>query len=648
MPRIVADINDFVSFYEHDPVNQRQCIYFTKYRERCPWHCRDDDNWRAKNLRERVISSERIDLLLDYILNSCCRKAGHQNGMENDPLLIPLAERWKAEIQRHIANGHPAASAAELEGSLSIPLPSSSLGVPAPSDTVLIAPHTNGVNLQAPETPRRQNDIHSGEASHVTNLNSVQHTPSSQDQRDSEFRPHIPRPGRRDRVSWRMRGRLIQKDNIEDDFKTGSLYIFDRESSPGHVKIGWTSGCVRKRLLRLEKDCGYAPNPLYRVDDVPFARRVETLTHYELIEEWREELKCKKCSQKHQEWFEVSIERAKRVLREWASFFVEFEPYDSKDGLLKRRWMEVTRAMDGKGIPVTARSLLEGHHGTGPCGDIGAVRGPPIRPHYKQLILPKQSLSTKELTPGEIRQPQSNGPPRTPWTEPRVRTPRLLRTESLSEGESQPNNVSPSRRNRTARSRSAVGSSPQRENNPLKRKSMPNMEPAGSAASPPKESLSKKRKPDLFSDKTSPLATRIGESVRTHIQLGTGCRPVNALQPPPQFDVTSWPKPEPVSPRGKTMDMSGIFGSLSISEHNKVQESETGTAARRRDDGQVIVRLATTLGAALNLVAFFIDERSAGSVDVAQTGSDRLALLRKQCSELSRSCHELEQEFSRP
>ena len=96
------------------------------------------------------------------------------------------------------------------------------------------------------------------------------------------------------------------------------------------------------------------------------------------------------------------------------------------------------------------------------------------------------------------------------------------------------------------------------------------------------------------------------------------------------------------------MDISEAFGSLSLSEHSKVQESETGTAARRRDDGQVIVRLATTLGAALNLVAFFIDERSAGSVDVAQTGSDTLAVLRQQCSEVTRSCRELEQEFSRP
>jgi T5orf172 domain len=178
-----------------------------------------------------------------------------------------------------------------------------------------------------------------------------------------------------------MRGRLVQKTNTDNDFKTGSLYIFDRESSPGYVKIGWTSRSVTNRLKSIEEQCGYVPHLVYRVDGVPFARRVETLTHYELIQEWREELKCKKCSGIHEEWFEVDIERARQVLLEWASFFVQFEPYDSL-GRLKSRWTEVTRAMDGRGITVTVRNLMDAHYEIVPCGTIRLVRQPQIWQRY--------------------------------------------------------------------------------------------------------------------------------------------------------------------------------------------------------------------------------------------------------------------------
>jgi hypothetical protein len=111
----------------------------------------------------------------------------------------------------------------------------------------------------------------------------------------SEFRPHIANPLPSDSIC-----RKIAEPLEDRDFETGSLYIFDRASSPGHVKIGWTARSVQCRLKDWSK-CGYIPNLLFSVDAIPHAQRVETLTHYELIKEWRRERRCKAewCQKSH-------------------------------------------------------------------------------------------------------------------------------------------------------------------------------------------------------------------------------------------------------------------------------------------------------------------------------------------------------------
>jgi T5orf172 domain len=161
-------------------------------------------------------------------------------------------------------------------------------------------------------------------------------------------------PGPSDSVSWKI------LDPLEDrDFEKGSLYIFDRASSPGHVHIGWTARSVFNRLQDWS-ECGYTPNLLFSVHCVPHAQRAETLTRYELIKEWRRERKCKAnwCQKSHQQWFEVSKERAEQVLGDWANFFIKSEPYDL-EGWLKNQWREVIETMDRKEEVVTAKKLLE-------------------------------------------------------------------------------------------------------------------------------------------------------------------------------------------------------------------------------------------------------------------------------------------------
>jgi hypothetical protein len=64
------------------------------------------------------------------------------------------------------------------------------------------------------------------------------------------------------------------------------------------------------------------------------------------------------CRKSHQEWFEISEERAAQVLSDWADFMKRAEPYDS-EGWLKNWWREVVEMIDGNGEVITAKKLLE-------------------------------------------------------------------------------------------------------------------------------------------------------------------------------------------------------------------------------------------------------------------------------------------------
>lgn len=67
---------------------------------------------------------------------------------------------------------------------------------------------------------------------------------------------------------------------------------------------------------------------------------------------------CKGCRKSHQEWFEISKERAEQVLRDWADFIKKAEPY-GPGGVLKIRWKEVVGTMEENGEVVTAKKLLD-------------------------------------------------------------------------------------------------------------------------------------------------------------------------------------------------------------------------------------------------------------------------------------------------
>jgi len=183
----------------------------------------------------------------------------------------------------------------------------------------------------------------------------------------AEFTTHTHDPTHEDTVAWK----ICEDLNVRDpkrDLETGMVYMYSRISSPGYVKIGWTARSVDERLAQWS-ECGYTPIELFRATGVPYAQRVETLTHYELIKEWRREQPCKGCLKnkgkrvRHQEWFEVSQERAIQILSTWVELFKKANPYELS-GSLKSDWREVVNGMKKNNETVTSKKLLEHYEAT--------------------------------------------------------------------------------------------------------------------------------------------------------------------------------------------------------------------------------------------------------------------------------------------
>ena len=386
-------VSFFIPFHEFNPSTQAQCIFFTQKRKRCRYTCRESDTRRAILLHKTIntISSEAVglDLLQEYVLCNCCRsgRAQHRDRIEDIELLTPLARRWQDEIRRRADH---TTSVPALEWSVittdvySTPPTSSPNGTTARNRSIE-GPYYYQLNDSASSSIKATTSkpVASSSYSQYDSLSSATNVKSgvlpleSQSRYDlrprnislnststqlkfvsqppqSEFRPHIADPQPGDSVSCKILNYLKGRDS-----ETGSVYIFDRKSSHGFVKIGWTARSVSRRLDGWSK-CGYIPNLLFSVNGVPHAQRVETLTHYELIKEWRRERMCKapSCGKSHQEWFEINREQAEKVLGNWADFMKRAEPYDPK-GRLKSQWRVAVETIDRNREVLTAEKLLQ-------------------------------------------------------------------------------------------------------------------------------------------------------------------------------------------------------------------------------------------------------------------------------------------------
>ncbi|KAJ5301637.1 hypothetical protein N7508_006500 [Penicillium antarcticum] len=391
-------VSYFIRFYELDPSEQNRCIYFTQKGGMCKWNCRDEDNQRAVLLQRAIMNScletMNIELLREYVQCNCCVRARYQNRIEDVELLTPLAQRWLNEIRTRAAHclGNEMSISSLQQGkthdyACNIPNTSSpdtrdelfSANVylaPAPKSQRRLAPieASSMIKSSHPHPLSSSSNtselaLHSGEnhpryklripqTNRPGETNIIQPSYSFQVSL-SEFRPHI--------VELSLSGSVYNKmlDPLEDrDFDTGTVYTLDRGSSLGHLKIGWTAKAVSVRL-KAWSNCGYDLNLLFHMGGVPYAQRLETLTHHELIKEWRRERRCKApwCGKSHQVWFEINKEKAEQVLGDWANFISEAKPYEST-GCLKTYWKEAIAKIERKMKGITAKELLNCNEST--------------------------------------------------------------------------------------------------------------------------------------------------------------------------------------------------------------------------------------------------------------------------------------------
>ncbi|KXJ96484.1 meiotically up-regulated gene 113-domain-containing protein [Microdochium bolleyi] len=298
-------VSDFISFHNLKPHERHQCIYITK--EGMKTGSKTTCTLKSKNQRARELFNllnstdvEVVDLglLREYAKASCC--AMHQKKIVGMRLLDPLAERWLGEIrQRRLEIGFDTLAA------VSGTSPGGAYLSPPVEAAAALPPHP-------------------------------------------VFRAHIGERGQT----------VVSK--LRQPLKTrGRLYIYARGDAPGFLKIGWTAGNVMDRLESWGRKCGYSPILVHNTPVIRHAERAETLVHYELEQEWRAEEQCLECGKRHVEWFEVSRERAVRVVNSWAALMTLPDSMYDEEGEIVDSWASIVDAVAAQNRPVTAERLLE-------------------------------------------------------------------------------------------------------------------------------------------------------------------------------------------------------------------------------------------------------------------------------------------------
>jgi hypothetical protein len=250
-------VSFFIPFYELDPSRYQKCIFFTSKRLRCRNFREEGDKKRAIEPHKAIgaISSEAnsLDLLQEYVLCSCCRRAKHRDRIEDIDLLIPLAQRWQNEIWNHVDNltsvvtREESVLAQDARTTLDIPNPSDtttlSNPIPSPFNYRLNGPTPSSINV-IPSTPITSSlSFQDGYSESPTTtghdfqpfqsqprydlrrleaINSISTQTNFTSRSLSEFRPHVAAPRPSDSVSSKILAPLEHRD-----FETGSLYIFD-------------------------------------------------------------------------------------------------------------------------------------------------------------------------------------------------------------------------------------------------------------------------------------------------------------------------------------------------------------------------------------------------------------------------------------
>jgi hypothetical protein len=140
----------------------------------------------------------------------------------------------------------------------------------------------------------------------------------------------------------------------------GSLYTYThtKDAFLGMVKIGYTGSTIDSRLDEWA-DCGHGnPILLDSYGRVRHPKRVEHLTHFELLDYWHALRWCEAHGKAHIEWFKIDVETASTAIRRWSSWMDRANPYDRR-GHLKGFWKETVEFLTMYEVPITAEVMVQ-------------------------------------------------------------------------------------------------------------------------------------------------------------------------------------------------------------------------------------------------------------------------------------------------
>ena len=149
---------------------------------------------------------------------------------------------------------------------------------------------------------------------------------------------------------------LLSSTVAKGSRRSGYIYMFRRPNVPNHLKIGcvWdvdasrhspSVDVVKKRLDEWEGKCGYKPELVFKAHIPHAMQRIEALVHTTLRAERRvEDPPCAKCEKRHNEWFEVEEDRARKTVELWQLFSLQ-QPYNNF-GRLDTFWSALVEEKD--------------------------------------------------------------------------------------------------------------------------------------------------------------------------------------------------------------------------------------------------------------------------------------------------------------
>ncbi|KAF4177501.1 hypothetical protein CNMCM8694_000212 [Aspergillus lentulus] len=160
-----------------------------------------------------------------------------------------------------------------------------------------------------------------------------------------KFKPYVTKASLRLSVSEALEKLLVKpliKSEIE---RVGSVYVYRQPGNFGHLKIGYSTNEISKRVKEWSIKCR-KPMEVYfpkRGSDeehlqVSHVCRVEKLVHTELKNCRRIEEMCSGCKGNHIEWFEVSRQLAIDVVRKWTAW-MRTSPYEERSCGGKTEWV---------------------------------------------------------------------------------------------------------------------------------------------------------------------------------------------------------------------------------------------------------------------------------------------------------------------